>query len=174
MQNQFSCGQGELVRSKTLFKENSDVQHLDFSVIAELIIAFINIQKNMLFVLQKINSEKDKTEERLKAADVHSAFITTLTLSFPSRLPPHLLQLIQALKHCLALFNEPEVTSLLRLWQGLLQWKLDDLEVACRCGESGRGVRKGRELAVPGRRVQLTQHIKSKKTVSQSLKTVCG
>lgn len=115
----------------------------------------------------KLLSEKDKTEERLKAADVHLAFITTLTPSFPPCLPPQPPQLVQALKHWPALLNEPEVTPLLRLWQGLPRWKLDDLEAACRCGESGRGVRQGKKLAVPARRGQLTP-----KTVSQSLKSV--
>lgn len=36
--------------------------------------------------------------------------------------------------------------SLLCLWQGLPHWKLDDLEVACSCGESGRGdARRGQK-----------------------------
>lgn len=118
-------------------------------------------------------SEKGKTEECLKAADVHLAFITTLTPSFPSRLPPQPLQLIQALKHWSALLNELEVTFLLHLWQGLPCWKLVDLEVACRCGESGRGVRQGKKMAVPARRGQLTPShgTLSQKTVSQSLKS---
>lgn len=79
-----------------------------------------------------------------------------LTPSFPSCLVPQVLQLIQALKQWSALVNEPEVTPLLHLWQGLPRWKLDDLEAACRCGESGRGVGWGKKLAVPGRGGQLT------------------
>lgn len=69
--------------------------------------------------------------------------------SFPPRLAPQLPQLIRALKRWPAPSNEPEVTPLLHLWQGLPRWKLDDLEAACRCGESGRGVGEGTKRGCP-------------------------
>lgn len=127
-----------------------------------------------LLQTQNFSRGKDKSRERPKAADAYLAFITTLTPSFPPRLPPLPPRRTQALKHRPASSNEPEVTPLLRLWQGLPRWKLDDLEAACRCGESGRGVRPGMKLAVPARRGQLTapHNILSQAAVSQFLKSV--
>lgn len=72
--------------------------------------------------------------------------------SLLSFLPPTTTSAACPLKHSQALLNEPEVTPFLHLWQGLPCWKLDDLEAACRCGESGSGVRQGKKLAVPARR----------------------
>lgn len=81
--------------------------------------------------------------------------IPSQTWRAPESLAPQLPQLIRALKRWPALSNEPEVTPLLHLWQGLPRWKLDDLEAACRCGESGRGVGGGTKRDVPSSKRQL-------------------
>lgn len=56
----------------------------------------------------------------------------------PSFMPPNKTAASCPLKHRQVLSNEPEVTPFHRLWQGPSCWELGDLEVACRCVESGR------------------------------------
>lgn len=94
----------------------------------------------------------------------------TLTPSSASHLPPQPPQLIQGLN---ALSNEPEVTSLPVLGKVFragcsVTWKRP-----CRCGESGRGVCRGKKLAVPARGERLAPaHSIWSQTVSQCFKCV--